>query len=622
VVAIVVVVFGGACVEPRLKDDGGRGSVDLGLVGLGARSAVAELPRRLDRREPLVDQLDLETGRVGELLREGLGPVRGRPGVPAHLEGQTDQELGEGLLARQLGQRREQAAAVVGVDERPRVGHHPELVRNGDAATSLPEVDCGDALAHEASLHLPRWRGQFPKRVREQRETKPSCPCVVLDPLEHPDHKPAADMELRRVRGMNDILPEDAFAWHRLEQAFVTHAELHGYGEVRTPLLEHTALFARQMGEATDVVEKEMYSFERHDDALTVRPEGTAGAARAYVEHAVHAKEPVSRWYYLGPMFRGERPAKGRFRQFWQAGCELFGDAGPLGDAEMIELVAGFLRRVGVVNFKVHVNSLGSGDTRARFREALYAYFSPHKDKLGEDSQRRLEKNPLRILDSKNPKDIVLSLGAPKIAEILADDDKKHFEGLLHYLDVLGVDYVVDPALVRGLDYYTRTLFEVRETSGELGAQSALGGGGRYDKMVSDLGGPEVPAIGFALGLERIMASMPASEEKRPARVYLAPMSDVGADKAVLLARELREHGVAAEIDGRVGAKLKTMLKRADARFASICVILGDEAARGAAAVKFLATHAQEELPLEGLGKRLADRIASPPPSIEGTGSP
>ncbi len=419
-------------------------------------------------------------------------------------------------------------------------------------------------------------------------------------------------MDLRAVKGMHDVLPEEALRWQRLESAFVTHAGLHGYGEVRTPLLEHTALFARQIGEATDVVEKEMYSFERHGDALTVRPEGTAGVARAYVEHGVHAKEPVSRWYYLGPMYRAERPQKGRTRQFWQAGCELFGDAGPVGDAEMIELVVGFLHRVGITQFKVHVNSLGSGDTRARYRDALFAYFSPLKDQLGEDSQRRLEKNPLRILDSKSPRDQELAAGAPKIADILDGEDAAHFKGVLHLLDVLGVDYVVDPSLVRGLDYYTRTLFEVRETSGLLGAQSALGGGGRYDKMVQELGGPAVPAIGFALGLDRILMTMPAAELKRPASVYLAPLTEIGVDSAVLLARELRACGVAAEIDGGKSPKLKNMLKRAEGRGATTCVILGgDEAARGSAQVKDLASRTQEELPLEGLGKRLADRISS-----------
>jgi histidyl-tRNA synthetase len=241
-------------------------------------------------------------------------------------------------------------------------------------------------------------------------------------------------MELRAVRGMNDILPDEVEHWHRLETAFRRHAELHGYAEVRTPLLETTALFVRQIGETTDVVEKEMYSFERHGESLTVRPEGTASAARAYVEHQIAAKEPVSRWYYLGPMFRGERPAKGRYRQFYQAGCELYGDAGPLCDAEMIQLVAGFFQDIGITAFQVHVNSLGSGDTRARYREALLQYFTPMRDKLSEDSQRRLDKNPLRILDSKSQADKDAAVGAPSITSLLDEADREHFERLCHHL--------------------------------------------------------------------------------------------------------------------------------------------------------------------------------------------
>jgi histidyl-tRNA synthetase len=412
----------------------------------------------------------------------------------------------------------------------------------------------------------------------------------------------------RAVRGMNDILPDEVPRWQRLEAAFRRHAELHGYAEVRTPLIEQTALFRRQVGEATDIVEKEMYSFERHGDDLTVRPEGTAGAARAYVEHQVATKEPVSRWYYLGPMFRGERPAKGRYRQFYQAGCELYGDPGPLADAEVIELVCGFFREIGVGGFVVHVNSLGSSGTRERYREALVAHFGPKKAELSEDSQRRLEKNPLRILDSKSPKDIEASAGAPSILEVLDDADRAHFDGVLRGLSVLGVEHVVDPTLVRGLDYYTRTLFEIRTKTDELGAQSAICGGGRYDNMVKSLGGPDVPAIGFAMGLERILLSMPEGGAARPPGVALLPLTPGGADRALVLARELRGLGVMAEIDGR-GGKLKAMMSRAERRGAAFCVILGEEAERGAVAVKDLAARTQEELPVETAARVIADRI-------------
>lgn len=421
-------------------------------------------------------------------------------------------------------------------------------------------------------------------------------------------------MELRAVRGMNDILPEEVERWHKLEGAFRLHAELHGYAEVRTPLLEPTELFRHQMGETTDVVEKEMYSFERHGDQLTVRPEGTAGAARAYVEHAVHAREPISRWYYLGAMFRGERPAKGRYRQFYQAGCELFGDPGPLCDAETIDLVAGFLERIGIGDFVVHVNSLGSAGTRERYREALLAHYTPRKDRLSEDSQRRLAKNPLRILDSKDPRDNEVSRDAPSILDLLDDADRAHWDGVLRCLDVLGVKYVVDRSLVRGLDYYTRTLFEVKATTGDLGAQSTLAGGGRYDNMIAGLGGPSVPAIGFAMGMERLLTLMPGEAARRRPACFLAPLGQVGADRALVLAKQLRALGVSVELDGR-GGRLKAMLRRADALGARLCVILGDaEIERGVLQIKDLAAHVQEEIPLDGAARVLADRALESSP--------
>lgn len=410
---------------------------------------------------------------------------------------------------------------------------------------------------------------------------------------------------------MNDILPGEVERWHRLEATFRRMAELYGYGEVRTPVLEHTALFVKEIGETTDVVEKEMYSFERHGDQLTVRPEGTAGCARAYVEHNVAAKEPISRWYYVGPMFRGERPAKGRYRQFYQLGCEHYGDPGPVADAEMIDFVSALLRALGIPSFTVHVNSLGSGGTRARYRDALRAWLEPRKHTLSEDSQRRLDRNPLRILDSKDPRDQEAAKGAPSILEVLDDADKAHWEGLRHALDVLGVPYVVDPSLVRGLDYYTRTLFELKTSAGDLGAQNTLVGGGRYDDMIAGLGGPKVPAIGFAAGMERLLATMPEVAAARGPAVYLAPLVPAGVDRALVLARELRALGVGTEVDGR-GARLKPMLRRADAVGARYCLLLGDgELERGVVTVKDLVAHAQDEIPLEGAARVIADRAAA-----------
>ena len=367
---------------------------------------------------------------------------------------------------------------------------------------------------------------------------------------------------LRAVRGMNDILPDEVVRWQRLEGAFRRHAELHGYAEVRTPIIEHTSLFRRQVGESTDIVEKEMYSFERHGDDLTVRPEGTAGAARAYVEHQVATKEPVSRWYYLGPMFRGERPAKGRYRQFYQAGCEIYGDPGPLCDAEIIQLVVGLFRDLGVGEVVVHVNSLGSAGTRERYRDALLAHFTPLEASLSEDSQRRLEKNPLRILDSKDPRDQAAAQGAPSILNVLDAADPEHWQGLLHYLGVLGVPHVVDPTLVRGLDYYTRTLFEVRTKSTDLGAQNALGGGGRYDNMVKSLGGPDVPAIGFALGLERILLSMPEAAAPPPKTCALLPPSPPARRRRRWSWRVICAPSASAARSTAAARKLKAMLAR------------------------------------------------------------
>ncbi|MBK9265434.1 MAG: histidine--tRNA ligase [Polyangiaceae bacterium] len=422
-------------------------------------------------------------------------------------------------------------------------------------------------------------------------------------------------MELRAVKGMNDILPDEAARWQRLESAFRSHVAHYGYDEVRTPLLEHTTLFTRQIGETTDVVEKEMYSFERHGDALTVRPEGTAGAARAYVEHHVHAREPVSRWYYMGPMFRGERPAKGRYRQFYQAGCEVFGDPGPLVDAEMIEMVHAYLTRgLGIGNIEVRLNSLGAAGTRARYASTLRDFFEPRKDKLSEDSQRRLEKNALRILDSKDPRDREQLEGAPSILSILDEADLAHFDAVKRFLDDMGVPYVVDAKLVRGLDYYTRTLFELVTTTGDLGAQSTLVGGGRYDNMVAELGGPNVPAIGFAMGIERLLTLIPADVSRDKPAVYIAPLSPACASKALVLGRDLRRLGVRTEVDGR-GGKIKAMLRRADSLGARWCVILGEgELERGVATVKDLAGHSQSEVPLERAAASLAEQVEKAPP--------
>jgi histidyl-tRNA synthetase len=417
-------------------------------------------------------------------------------------------------------------------------------------------------------------------------------------------------MQFRAVKGMNDILPDEAPRWQRLERLFRRTAELHGYGEVRTPIVEPTTLFVRSIGDTTDIVEKEMYSFTHHRDELTLRPEGTAGAARAYVEHKVYAKETVSRWYYIGPMFRAERPQRGRYRQFYQSGCEIFGDAGPGCDAEMIDMLVGMFRELGVNDVTACVNSIGGRGTRERYRAALLEFLTPKKASLSEHAQARLEQNPLRILDSKDPRDQAACQGAPDVLSVLSDEDRAHWDGLRTSLDALGTPYSVDPLLVRGLDYYTRTLFELRSGAGELGAQNTLCGGGRYDGMVEELGGPATPAIGFAMGLERILLAASSATDTALPLCFVAPLGERAKTAALAIGRELRQRGIRAEVDLR-GNSLKSMLRRADSMGARWALVFGDaEMDKNQVQLKNLAEHNQTDVPRAEVVDRLAQELA------------
>lgn len=410
---------------------------------------------------------------------------------------------------------------------------------------------------------------------------------------------------------MNDVLPGEIGRWHRIEAAFRSSMARLGYREVRTPYVEPTPLFVRTIGEATDVVEKEMYSFVFHDEPLTLRPEGTAGAARAYVEHKVHNEEPVSRWYYLGPMFRGERPAKGRYRQFYQLGAECFGDPGPGCDAEMIDALVGFLVDIGIPKPDVFVNSIGSAETRAKYKQALVEALTPQKDTLSADSQRRLLTNPLRILDSKHPADKAAIESAPTIVDFLTDEDRAHWDGLRRYLDALGTPYTVDPKLVRGLDYYGRTLFEIKGAYDKLGAGSTLVGGGRYDGMVTELGGPDVPAIGFAAGLERLIIASDVAAPEGVVDVVIAPIGERAASAGLVLGRDVRKAGVRCEVDTRK-ASIKAQLRRANSLGARFAVILGDrEIDEGIVELKDLAAHSQEKVATSDLAQRLVALLAA-----------
>ncbi|MGC4088494.1 MAG: histidine--tRNA ligase [Polyangiaceae bacterium] len=421
-------------------------------------------------------------------------------------------------------------------------------------------------------------------------------------------------MQFQRVKGMNDILPGDIERWQRLESVFRRTVELHGYSEVRTPILESLELFVRSTGETTEIVEKQMFELQRGSERFALRPEGTPGSARAFIGGSVHAKEPVTRWYYIGPMFRAEQPQRGRYRQFHQAGCEVYGDAGPISDAEMIDMLVGLLRALGVESFDVRINSLGGAQSRAKYRAALQDYLRPQADKLSEHAQKRLGDNPLRILDSKDPRDREAVKGAPSILDVLEPEDQAHFQGLCAALDALGTPYVVDTGLVRGLDYYTRTLFEFTSNAGQLGTQSALLGGGRYDGMLEGLGGPKLPCIGYAMGLERMLLAMDKTELPKAPRCFVAPLGEKATHQGLIIARELRALGITVDVDGR-GGSLKSMLRRADATGAALCLVLGEaEVERGVVQVKNLAAHTQTELAFSGVAQYIQTALAKEEP--------
>jgi len=403
---------------------------------------------------------------------------------------------------------------------------------------------------------------------------------------------------IRAVKGMNDILPEEMPRWRHLEERFRSLVDRYGFGEVRMPIVEPTPLFVRSIGETTDIVEKEMYTFtDRGDKSLTLRPEGTASAVRAYLEHNAAARQPVNKWYYIGPMYRRERPAKGRYRQFYQAGVEVFGDEGPFLDAEIIDMVVRFVQSLGIQQVDVLVNSLGGPSTREAYRAALLAFLEPHRGGLCADCQRRMESNPLRVLDCKVPADAAIAAGAPSILDHLSSEDRAHFDGLLATLESLGTPHRVAPRLVRGLDYYNRTLFEVVGTSDALGAQNALLGGGRYDGLVETLGGPATPAFGFAVGMERLLMAMPAEEPAAAFDAFLVAAQESLRGEVAVLARDLRLAGLRVETDLR-GTSIKSQMRRADKLGARAVVIVGEaEQARGVAQLKDMAAQSQREVP-------------------------
>ncbi len=407
---------------------------------------------------------------------------------------------------------------------------------------------------------------------------------------------------IQAIRGMNDYLPEETALWQRIEGILKQVLASYGYSEIRTPIVEQTPLFKRAIGEVTDVVEKEMYTFEdRNGDSLTLRPEGTASCVRAGIEHGLLYNQEQRLWY-IGPMFRHERPQKGRYRQFHQIGAEVFGLAGPDIDAELIMLTARWWRELGIEqHVSLELNSIGSTEARARYREALIAFLEQHKEALDEDSQRRMYTNPLRVLDSKNAQVQALLDDAPQLGDYLDDESREHFAGLCAYLDAAGISYTVNQRLVRGLDYYNRTVFEWVTTS--LGSQGTVCAGGRYDGLVEQLGGRSAPGVGFAMGLERLVLLVQAVNPEFKANsvvdIYLVSSGSDTQAPAMLLAEQVRDRLPGCRLMTNYGGgNFKKQFARADKWGASVALVLGeDEVANGNVVVKDLRSGEQQTVP-------------------------
>ncbi|GAA0334345.1 histidine--tRNA ligase [Bacillus carboniphilus] len=408
-------------------------------------------------------------------------------------------------------------------------------------------------------------------------------------------------------RGTQDILPGESEKWQWVEQIARELCTNYQYKEIRTPIFEHTELFQRGVGDSTDIVQKEMYTFkDRGDRSITLRPEGTASVARSFVENKMHGlpDQPV-KLYYLGPMFRYERPQAGRFRQFVQFGVEALGSNDPAIDAEVISLAMNIYKKVGLKNIKLVINSLGDQDSRLAYREALVNHFKGSIHEFCSDCQNRLEQNPLRILDCKKDRDHDLMKTAPSILEYLNDSSKEYFQKVQTFLNGLGIPFEVDPNLVRGLDYYNHTAFEIMSNAEGFGAITTLCGGGRYNGLVEDLGGPETPGIGFAFSVERLLSAIEAEQLDihfaKPLDCYLVGLGESAREKTLPLLQEMRMNGVAAETD-YLDRKMKAQMKSANRLHARFVVILGDdEIEKGVALVKNMESGDQVEVSLSEL---------------------
>ena len=405
--------------------------------------------------------------------------------------------------------------------------------------------------------------------------------------------------KIQSIRGMNDLLPEQSSDWQYIESHLRQVVAAYGYNEIRMPIVEATELFRRSIGEVTDIVEKEMYTFnDRNGDSLTLRPEGTASCVRAAMQHGLLHNQTQRLWY-MGPMFRHERPQRGRYRQFHQIGVETFGFDGPDIDAELIFMSARFLKRLGVSEHTtLQINSLGSKATRVAYREILVAYLNEHRELLDEDSLRRLESNPLRVLDSKNPQMQAMIQVAPKLVDHLDEESRVHFDALCATLDSAGIQYQINPCLVRGLDYYAKTVFEW--VTDKLGAQGTVCAGGRFDGLVEQLGGKPTPACGFAAGIERLVELLKEVSTERSTHkvdVYLLMAGEKAVSAGMVLAESLRNHNPSLCLIANCGAgSFKAQMKRADKSGASIALILGDnEIEQGTITLKYLRIEKEQQ---------------------------
>ena len=378
--------------------------------------------------------------------------------------------------------------------------------------------------------------------------------------------------------GMTDLLPGEIEQWQALESIIREAARRYHFQEIRTPILEQTELIARGIGQLTDIVSKEMFAFDRGEDHYVLRPEGTAPVARAYVQHHLSQRGGTQRLFYIGPFFRAERPQKGRQRQFHQFGAELIGASGALADAEIIAFMLSIYRQVGIKNTTLKINSVGDPVSREAYRKALYNYFHPIRDKLSDISRKRLETNPMRILDSKEEEDLPLKIDAPRIVDHLSENSRSHFETVTRHLQRLNIPYEVDPFLVRGLDYYTETAFEL--ISPDVGSQDALGGGGRYDLLIEEVGGPHTPSVGFACGIERLMIACDAlninlADPEGP-DIYFVTRGNEAAEWALETMPLLRDKGIVCTMDYS-GRSLKAQMKDANRQKSRFALIVGEQ---------------------------------------------